>query len=143
MLLVPAAIPVTVPAEGSIVPTDRLLLVQVPPLVASLRVTEPAGQIAELFVIEEGVVLTVTTAVMIHVLVPVYLTVAVPALTPYTRPDGLTVAVPVGLMLQVPPVVASDRKLAPVVQTPNVPKIEVGRAFTVTLYVVEQPVGSV
>ena len=67
----PAAIPVTVPAEGSIVPTDGLLLVQVPPPVASLRVTVPAGHIAELFVMDAGVALTVTTAVMTQVFVPV------------------------------------------------------------------------
>ena len=68
---VPPAIPVTVPEAGSIVPTDRLLLVHVPPAVASLSVTVPAGQIAELLVIEPGVVYTVTVAVIIQLLVPV------------------------------------------------------------------------
>ena len=58
--------------------------------------------------------------------------VAVPAPFAFTRPDGLTVATPAGLALQIPPVVRSDRKLAPPVQTARFPNIDVGNALTAT-----------
>ena len=132
MFALPAAMPVTIPETASTEATDGLLLAHAPPPVASLNVIEVVGQSVELLVMAPGAAVTVTIAVVIQVLLPVKVTVAVPPLTPYTRPDGLIVAVPTGLMLHAPLVVASDKKLIPVVQTPSVPSIGVGNAFTTT-----------
>ena len=46
---------------------------------------------------------------------------AVPVLTPDTKPDVPTVATPVLLLLHVPPVVASDKDVVPGIQTIIVP----------------------
>ena len=65
--------------------------------------------------------------------------VAEPALTPVTTPvDGLTVATPVALLLQVPPLVVLANVVVAAVQTVVVPVIDAGVAgvvFTVTLVV--------
>jgi hypothetical protein len=109
-----------------------LPLSHVPPPVASVSVIDVVGHIEVLPMIAAGVALTVTVALATHVFVPVKVTIAVPTDTPYTRPDGLMVAVPTGFMAQVPLPVASDKKLIPVVHSPSVPEIEAGRGFTVT-----------
>ena len=77
---------------------------------------------------------TVTTAVILQVLTAVYVTVAVPVETPYTRPDGLIVAVPTGLIVHDVPDVASERNVTePTPHTARLPRIGVGIGFTVTL----------
>ncbi len=58
-----------------------------------------------------------------------------PELTPVTIPDVPTVATPVAVLLQVPPVVASLNEVVPVPHMVAVPLIDagvVGNGFTVT-----------
>ena len=63
---VPLVIPFTSPLDDPIVTTPVLLLVQVPPVFASLSVVADPEHTAELPVMETGNGLTVTTAVVIH-----------------------------------------------------------------------------
>jgi hypothetical protein len=64
--------------------------------------------------------------------------VAVPTLTPVTKPLASTVAVPVALLLQVPPPV--DELSVEVVPIQTVaPPVITGVAFTVTIAVLAQP----
>jgi len=55
-----------------------------------------------------------------------------PGTTPVTTPDEFTVAVPVALLLQVPPEVALLSVIVAAGQTFAAPVIAVGTAFTVT-----------
>jgi len=68
--------------------------------------------------------------------------VAVPAATPVTTPEALTVAVARGRILHVPPAGVSPRLVVEPTHTVVVPVIAVGVAFTVTGVVTKQPVGS-
>lgn len=54
-----------------------------------------------------------------------------PEATPYTTPNGLTVAIPVALLLHVPPGVASDSGMVPPVLTVVRPVMPTGAALTV------------
>ena len=65
--------------------------------------------------------------------------VAVPVLTPVTAPVVPIVAIPVALVLQVPPPVAVESELVPPTQIPVFPLIVPGPAFTETVAVAEQP----
>ena len=70
--------------------------------------------------------------------------VAVPAATPVTTPDAVTVATPVLLLVHVPPAVASVSGVVNPTQTDNVPVIAGGKGLTVTTTVgAIQPVGNV
>ena len=84
MLAVPdAAAPVTTPPASTLA-IVALLLLQLPPGVASDNViVEPLlTLLAPEIAATVTSALTVTTAVVLHVLVPVYVTVAVPGDTP-------------------------------------------------------------
>ena len=59
----PLAMPLTVPSVRSMVATDVLVLVQVPPPMASVRVVVPPIQILLVPLMTDGDGLTVTTAV--------------------------------------------------------------------------------
>ena len=65
---VPAVAPVTMPDEGEAMVALLLLLLHVPPGVASLRVVVSEGQTVAVPVMAEGKVLTVTMVVAKHVL---------------------------------------------------------------------------
>lgn len=67
----------------------------------------------------------------------------VPAATPVTVPvvpDPATVAVPVALLLHVPPGVTSVRLMEAPVHTTELPEIAAGWGFTVTIDEAAQPV---
>ena len=66
----------------------------------------------------------------------------VPALTPVTLPDPSVVAVPVLLLLQVPPPVTSLNDTVAPVHSAIAPCTGAGFAFTVTLLTAIQPVGA-
>lgn len=67
----------------------------------------------------------------------------VPALTPRTTPDVLTVATVVVLLAQVPPLVAVVRVMTLPIHTPDGPVRSAGAGLTTIVRVVRQPVGSV
>ena len=115
-MVLPAVIPVTLPVLLTVAMVGSAL-VQVPPVVASLKVAvAPAQMVVVVPVIAAivGIAFTVFIAVTV-VLQPVdpsvtlYPIVAVPAVRPVTMPDVLIVAVAGALLLQVPPGVASLR----------------------------------
>ena len=119
-----------------------LALLHTPPGVISLNVTVLAWLtlLTPEIAATAGTPSTVTTVVIIQVFVPVYVTVAVPSDTPYTRPLPLTVAVPTGLIVHDVPAVASDRNVtAAMPHTTGLPSIAVGRLFTVIVLVFAQP----
>ena len=129
--------PVTSPVASTL-PSAGLLLLHVPPVVASDNVIvrplptfvapDIAGSVTSAF--------TVTIAVVIHVFAAVKVIVVVPGASPSTTPDPLTIAVLVELEVQETAVVISDRNVfAPTPQILRLPRIAVGTAFTVTLYV--------
>ena len=64
-----------------------------------------------------------------------------PVATPVTIPDDVpTVAIPVLLLLHVPPLVASLRVVVKPMQTVAVPLTDAGNGLTVTTTVATQPV---
>ena len=64
----------------------------------------------------------------------------VPSDTPVTDPEGLIVATDVVLLAHdVPPAVASERKVVPPVHTDMFPNIGPGNGFTLTEWVTRQP----
>lgn len=70
--------------------------------------------------------------------------VAVPAAPPVTTPDeALTVAMPVLLLVQVPPLAELLRAVVCPWQTTRVPVIGPGIGLTVSTAVLKQPVGNV
>ena len=143
MVAVPAATPVTSPAE----PTVAIAGVEddhVPPVVASLSVTDEPAPVHRVVtpVIAPGNGFTVTTAVLTQ---PdtLYEILTAPAATPVTSPAVPTVATAVLLLLHVPPVTVELKVVTDPGQTVAVPVSAGGKALTVTVAVVKQPVESV
>ena len=60
---------------------------------------------------------------------------------PVTVPVGSIVAMEIGLLLQLPPTVASERVTEVPTSMLEAPDIEAGDAFTVTCCIVEKPKG--
>jgi len=116
----------------------ELLLLHAPPVVASLSIVARPTQTSETPVIDAGVGFTVTIVSTMH-LPTEYTIIDVPAATPYTFPDTSTVAIPVLLLLHVPPPTASLKPVVPPMHNPGIPPIGIGSTFTVTTVVVEQP----
>ena len=124
-----------------------LLLLQVPPLVASVRVLEEPGHttVEPLMLPAVGVPVTVIVAVAVAVpqlLLTLYVIVAVPVAIPVTVPVALIDAMAALLLLQVPPVVASVRVVFAPVHTVVAPLMvpALGAGLTViTLVAVAVP----
>lgn len=142
MVSIPTAIPVT-PPEAVTVPRAELLLLQVPPAAVSDNVIEAATQTVPGPVITPafGSGFTVNGVVTRQPVGKVYVIVAVPTAMPVTTPEDVPIAaVPVALLLHVPPPEASVSVVVKVRQTCVVPPIEAGSGFTVTGAVTKQPV---
>ena len=113
----PGATPVAVPVDGSMVAMVTLLLLQVPPMVASVNeVVDPTHTAAPAGNMATGVMLTVTSLVAEQPEAVVYDMVAAPALIPVTVPEVPTLAMPGLPLLQVPPGVASASDAVPPTQ---------------------------
>jgi len=141
---VPKATPVTTPEPDATVAMAALLLTQVPPDAASVRLVLVPTHTLVLPVIAVGVRLTVTVVVVLHPVDNAYVIVAVPAPAPFTIPVlEPTVATNVLLLLQVPPTVASVKADEVPVQMPVLPAMPAGRLLTVTTVVVVQPAGNI
>jgi hypothetical protein len=141
MVAVPGVMPVTMPVVETVaaVLTD---LLHVPPADAAVKVTGAPIQTLAGAVIcgSPGAVSTVMALIArteVHALVIVYMTVSEPADTPVITPVADTVARLVLLMLQAPPVVASDMARVLPGQTVTAPPITltVGIEPTVTSHV--------
>jgi len=103
IVVVPAATPVRIPEDSPIVATPVLLLVQVPPAAASVRVVVPpmhSGAIPKI----GGAMFTVTINVDVQP-AAVYEIIVVPPLTLVTNPVASTEATLDVLLLHVPPAV--------------------------------------
>jgi hypothetical protein len=136
MVVVPPDAPYSTP-DPEIVPTAGVLLLHTPPAEALLRVVVWNSHTVVAPVIGDGSPFTVTTAVAIQPVGAVYVIVAVPVVVPAVQvPPEVIVAVPVALLLQVPPGVA----LLSVADWPThsdiVPVIADGSVFTVSDFVV-------
>lgn len=132
-VVVPAATVVTLPAL-SIVATDGLLLTHVPPEVGVSCVVLPMQTNDAPPRTGSGSIVTFAVAKLLQPpLVTVYLMVAVPAESPVTTPDALTLAMAGVVVLHTPPGVASDNVVVPLTQATIVPVIgaTVGVGFIV------------
>jgi hypothetical protein len=144
VVLAEATVPaVTIPVADPTEAIPDMLLLHVPPP-ASDKVVVRSEQTLSVPSMAVGNGLTVTTAVIIHpvgkvyVMVAVLATVTVPAVTiPEADP---TVAIPVALLLHVPPDVASLSVVVRPEQTESVPSMGVETGFTVTTPTAMQPV---
>ena len=108
-----------------------MLLLQVPPAVASVRVIVDDSHTALLPPIAAGSGLTVAVAVTIQPDGNVYEIVALPAVPPVTTPDGLTDATPALLLDHTPPLVLWLRLVVEPEHTLSVPPIPAGVGNTV------------
>ena len=116
-------------------------------MVASLNVVVDPVHTLSVPSIAVGNGFTVNIAVAIQPVPVVYVIVAVlvvattpPVTMPVVDP---TLAIPVALLLQIPPPAASVKVVVNPEQTASVPSIAVGNGFTVTTAVMMQPVGNV
>jgi hypothetical protein len=136
MIQVPAETPVTRPV-ASTVAIAVLLLLQVPPIVASFKLLVAPTQALGVPVMAAGAVLTDTT---VDARVPqpvVYLMVTLPVATPVTTPVvDTTVAIPLLVLLQVPPDAASVSVMVDPEQSGALPLMADGADLTVIAVVV-------
>lgn len=131
---VPAVTPVTTPVvEPTVAMAVDELLQVTPPLPVSVIPDPTHTDEAPLM---EGRPLTVTTAVALQPAPIEYVTVANPGETPLTNPPPVIVAVVVGVMLHVPPVVASLSAVVLPWHTWSTPAMGDGDELTVTVAVV-------
>lgn len=106
IVVVPPDAPYRSPVP-EIVPTDGVLLLHTPPGVVLDNVVVWNSHTVPAPVIADGRPFTVTTAVVIQPVDAVYVIVAVPVVVPAVQvPPDVIVAVPVALLLHVPPGVA-------------------------------------
>lgn len=131
---VPADTPVTTPALVTVAMAG-LLLAQVPPVEGDKVVVAATQMLLRPVILTTGKAFTVTAEVGFEIQPVVELVnvkVAVPADIPVTMPLFVTVATPVLLLVQVPPVVGDKVVLAPTQMLLDPVMLTVGSAFTVT-----------
>ena len=138
MVAFPAVIPVTKPAAGSIVATDRSALLHVPPARELLNVEKLPWHTVALPAIAPGSAFTVNVKPAIHPVGVVYLIIVVPADNPLTSPVGSTVATEGIVLLHVPAGVASLNVIVFPAQVEEIPVIA-SRGLTVTIVVAIHP----
>ena len=119
------------PEKLPIVATPVLLLIHVPPGIASFNVTDEPIHTPEGPVIGFGIAFIVTVRTWKQPVVSVYDIVAVPAFTPNTTPVGLTVALSGSLVDHVPSGVVLPRLVVALTQTTAVPVMAAGNGLTV------------
>ena len=136
----PAATPVTIPPSVTVaIPVEPL--VQVPPVTDSTSVVVDAEQKITGIegVMTDGVPATLTISVTVQ-LPKVYDIIAILAATPLTTPPDDTVAMPVALLLQVPPEVASvNDSVVPLQIVADDGEIAPGPEVTTTDSIAKQP----
>ena len=134
----------TIPEDEPTVATEVLLLLQVPPPVASESVDVSARKTLVVPVMAAGNELTVTTATAKQPSPKAYVIAADPADTAVTTPEAEpTVATPVDAELHDPPEVPSLSEAVDPAHRESVPVMGAGTALTVTMVVVKHPPGVV
>jgi hypothetical protein len=133
------------PDEEPIVATDGVLLLHVPPEVASdnVMVVPAHNEVGPVIVPADAAGLTVTVVETVQVPIA-YVTTAVPTVTPVTTPDEeptVTLAEPVA---HVPPATVLDKVIVlPWQTTGEAGVIAAGDVLTVITLIAKQPVGIV
>ena len=136
MVVLPAAIPVTMPDDVPIVPAAAFTLLHTPPDILPVSVVVAPGHMLSEPVIF-GCAFMVTIVVVIQAAPDENVIVALPAVTPVTLPEPSTVTLPL-LLLHVPvPVLLST--LTEPTHTGLLPVIPDGTPFTVTTTPLLQP----
>src|SRR5437763_776971 len=121
MTAVPASTPVTTPLDDPIVATAVVLLIHVPPAIASVKLVVDPVQTSSEPAIAAGNGFTVKTAVALQPVESVYAIVDVPASKPVATPlDDPIVATVVVPLVHVPPAVASVKLVVNPAQTLSV-----------------------
>jgi hypothetical protein len=121
-----------------------VLLLQVPPVVASVSDKVAPGQITEVPAIGAGAGFTESTLVRQQPVVIVYVMVVEPGATPVAMPVVASIVATVGsLLIHVPAGDKSDNVVVLPWQTVNVPVIKFGGGFTGMLCERLQPVAAV
>jgi hypothetical protein len=142
MVAVPAETPAMSPVPLTVA-TPELLLLQVPPVVASATVVLLPAHTAAVPVIADGTGLTVTTLVTLQLVPREYVMIAEPSATPPTMPVAApTVATDVLLLLQVPPPASVSAIVLPR-QALLLPAMGPGPDTMVTVDVETQPEGRI
>lgn len=137
MVAVPADEPAVTTPLASTLATDGLLLLQVPPEVASLNELVPPAHTLSVPVIAAGAELIVSVWEVRQPVPNVYTITVVPGVTPVAIPvEASIVATPVFVLVHVPPLVASVNVEVNATQSVLTPDIEAGSGFTVTVSVV-------
>ena len=135
---VPPDTPVTIPVTGSTSATVGVLVLQLPPLVPSVKLVVKPTQTVALPLMPAGIGSTVTKAVATQPNGSVYITVSTPSTSPVTTPDDEPILALALLTLHVPPVAASLKVDVKPRHTSRVPVIG-AKEFTVTTAVTIQP----
>ena len=142
--VVPEASAESMPEVEPIVAVTVLPLLHVPPMAGSVSGVNEPWHTGLVPTIASGEVLTVTTMVAIQPVGKVYVIIALPVddavTTPVAEPTG---AIPLLLLLHVPPVVASLRLMTRPAQPLARPVIFAGSGLTVNSSVAVQPAGNV
>jgi hypothetical protein len=134
---------VTKPVARPMVAIVVVLLVQVPLVVTSTSKVVDPEQTATAPEINEGDEFIVTGVLLEQPVSTVYVIVSIPGVTPLITPvPAGTVAIPVLLLLHVPPVVPSIKVAVEPVHATLVPLMTDGSALTVTIVVMRQLVGN-
>jgi len=143
MIAEPDERPVTTPVVGTTEATDKLLLLHIPPPLASLSVVLSPSQVLAVPVTEEGSEFTNTDVDVLHPVDEVKLMLTRPEDTPLTEPvNGTTDATATLPDDHVPlPVLISVTEFP--TQTLLGPVIAAGNGLTLTFVVVMHPVGNV
>ena len=123
--------------------TVVLLLLHVPPVVASVSVVVVPEQMVKVPEIGLGRGFTVTTEVVLQPNVVNVIDEVPPVPKPLTVPVPVTVATPVLLLVQVPPPEASLSVVVAPSQTVSVPVIATGCELTLISITAVQPAGNV
>jgi hypothetical protein len=127
------------PAET--VPTVRVLLVQLPPGVASARGIVLPAQTDDGPVMGDGPAFTVSILVTVQLVPPrEYVIVGVPKVTPVTIPVEEPTIMSPPVVLQTPPGAISLNREGSPIHTTDGPMIGPGTGLTVTVSLMEQPV---
>jgi hypothetical protein len=144
MFNVPAATPVTIPVPEPTVANEALLLLHVLLPEPFVKVVVNPTHTFGVPLLAEGVGFTVDETVLMHPVAMVYVQTHTPFDTPVAIPVvAPIVAIPVLLLLQVPPPVALAKVVVEPVHKVGVPVIAAGLALMVTTAVIMQPVGNV
>lgn len=143
MVTTPAEMPETIPVDKPTAAIPVLLLLHVPPDVASVSVVAVPAHMLAAPLIGEGEGKTVIDLVTVHPVPSEYVMRVVPVATPVTTPLREPTLTCAELQLHQPPGIASVRVVLLPVHTADAPMIAVGKGLTVIIFVALQPVGNV